>query len=100
MFNFNNELKCAYCGVAEEIMTVDHIHPTSKGGSNHKSNRRISCKSCNSMKHNKSTDEFRELLGLKAMGLHEIIGLPTYKRLKDFGVDMPEIPHIKFHFEY
>jgi len=43
--------KCIQCGTKEDI-TVDHIIPLSKGGSNHISNLQPLCRSCNSKKYN------------------------------------------------
>ena len=41
--------KCAYCGSEEEI-TLDHIVPQTKGGSNHTTNLLACCKKCNGYK--------------------------------------------------
>jgi len=38
--------QCAYCGSEEEI-TLDHIVPQTKGGSNHTTNLLACCKKCN-----------------------------------------------------
>lgn len=40
---------CTYCGAIgpETELEVDHIHPVSKGGSNHISNLTTACKPCN-----------------------------------------------------
>lgn len=45
--------KCAECGIIESVevkMTVDHIHPVSKGGKNNKENIQPLCWPCNSKK--------------------------------------------------
>ena len=41
--------QCAYCG-SEEDLTLDHITPRSKGGSNRATNVLCACKQCNNSK--------------------------------------------------
>ena len=43
------DYKCAYCGKTKKL-TIDHIKPLSKGGSDGKDNIQPLCKSCNSRK--------------------------------------------------
>lgn len=49
--------RCVVCGSCENI-TIDHIVPLSKGGTNETDNLQPLCKSCNSAKGNKSMKEF------------------------------------------
>lgn len=44
--------RCAYCGQKRKLktMTVDHIIPLSKGGTDEESNLRCACKMCNYFK--------------------------------------------------
>lgn len=49
---------CAYCGVKDVPLEIDHIHPRSKGGSNRVSNLTIACHKCNQAKSNKNIEDF------------------------------------------
>ena len=63
---------CVYCGcrLDVETATADHIIPLSRGGANDISNIALSCRSCNSKKHDKTVAEFIGGLDLvKAGGL-------------------------------
>ena len=54
-------LCCAYCGEAVEdgaVLTLDHIKPQSKGGSNHEKNLVTACKRCNSARGNRPLRTF------------------------------------------
>ena len=49
--------ECVRCGVGwnedEDNLTMDHIVPVSMGGSGHKGNMQVMCKSCNQKKGNR-----------------------------------------------
>ena len=49
---------CAYCGVKNVPLEVEHIVPKSKGGSNRVSNLTIACVPCNQAKSNQSIEDF------------------------------------------
>lgn len=51
---------CAYCGQHRNIkyMTVDHIIPLSKGGTDEIDNLQCTCKLCNRLKDNMLPSEF------------------------------------------
>jgi 5-methylcytosine-specific restriction endonuclease McrA len=41
---------CAYCGVCDVPLQVEHIHPKARGGSNRFSNLTLACEDCNQRK--------------------------------------------------
>lgn len=47
--------RCRYCGreLQPEEMTIDHIHPKSKGGKDHPKNLTAACNQCNGRKGDK-----------------------------------------------
>ncbi len=51
---------CAYCGRSRNIkyMTVDHIIPLSKGGTDDLDNLQCTCKACNRLKDDMLPSEF------------------------------------------
>lgn len=63
-------MRCCYCrcpvtldGSNDQMSaTVDHVVPRSRGGSNHKTNKRIACKRCNNEKGDMLPAEYREFL--------------------------------------
>ncbi|MBW4504018.1 MAG: HNH endonuclease [Scytonema hyalinum WJT4-NPBG1] len=54
--------KCAYCGVTDIRLEIDHIVPRSKGASNRASNLTLACHPCNQRKGNQ---DIRDFLGKK-----------------------------------
>lgn len=50
--------KCAYCGLENTRLEIDHIIPRSRGGSNRVSNLTIACKACNIKKANTTIEDF------------------------------------------
>ena len=55
--------RCAYCGNKEKRLTIDHITPLAKGGSNSIRNIQFLCKSCNSKKQDRDPITFAQSLG-------------------------------------
>jgi 5-methylcytosine-specific restriction endonuclease McrA len=49
---------CAYCGVQNVPLEIEHIAPRSKGGSNRVSNLTLACVPCNQKKGNQAIDDF------------------------------------------
>ena len=49
------DFSCEYCGVKEQdsgdLLTIDHYHPTSKGGGDQLENLIYTCSRCNLYKH-------------------------------------------------
>jgi len=59
-------LSCAYCGESVESgikLTLDHIIPYSKQGSNHESNLITACSTCNSARGNRPINDFIAVVG-------------------------------------
>jgi 5-methylcytosine-specific restriction endonuclease McrA len=50
--------KCAYCGVTDTKLEIEHIIAKSKGGSNRVFNLTLSCTKCNQRKGNKPIEQF------------------------------------------
>lgn len=80
--------KCAYCGIDNVRLTIDHIVPKARGGKSTFENCVASCKPCNSRKGHKSCREARMFpkarahqptvmeflqLKMKAQGINKII---------------------------
>ena len=51
----------------KDTWTIDHIIPSSRGGTDHIDNLQLLCGACNSVKSNGSNEEF--LVKLRGMGL-------------------------------
>jgi hypothetical protein len=68
-----DDLACTYCGKGVEqgaTLSLDHIRPHSKGGSNHESNLVTCCTLCNSSRGNRSLTVF-------AAAVDSYIGVPV-----------------------
>jgi hypothetical protein len=50
--------RCAYCGVSNHALEVEHIVPRSRGGSDRVSNLALACHACNQAKGNLTAAEF------------------------------------------
>jgi 5-methylcytosine-specific restriction endonuclease McrA len=50
--------QCAYCGVKDVPLEIEHIQPKSKGGSDRISNLCLACHKCNQNKGNKDIKDF------------------------------------------
>jgi 5-methylcytosine-specific restriction endonuclease McrA len=50
--------KCAYCGVENTRLEIEHILASSKGGTNRVSNLTLACHDCNQKKGNDPIEKF------------------------------------------
>ena len=60
--------KCIYCktiGTQKNYLTVDHIFPLSKGGTNRQKNIACSCRECNQKKKNMLLTDFIKKYGIE-----------------------------------
>lgn len=53
---------CTYCGAKPVDLHCDHVVPVSRGGANTDDNLTTACRPCNSSKHAKTPEEWREWL--------------------------------------
>jgi 5-methylcytosine-specific restriction endonuclease McrA len=51
--------QCHYCGYEDEVMTVDHLLPRSRGGDNSLENLIPACRKCNYARGNKMDGFFK-----------------------------------------
>lgn len=61
---------CAYCGITNVALQIEHIHPQARGGSNRASNLTLACRRCNEQKAAQPPEQF---LHDKPEVLHRIL---------------------------
>ncbi len=71
--------QCAYCGIKDVPLQVEHIHPRARGGSNSITNLCLSCEKCNLKK---GTQDIRDFLQKDQVRLDAILK-QTKKPLAD-----------------
>lgn len=54
-----DNFRCVYCGATEKL-SLDHVHPVSRGGDNSIDNLVTACRSCNSSKGAKDKEEWQK----------------------------------------
>jgi hypothetical protein len=83
-------LACVWCGSTIEDgnpLTLDHLVPQSKGGSNHERNLVTSCRRCNSSRGNRSAKAFAVAVasylnhGVKPSVILDFIKVTTSRKL-------------------
>jgi 5-methylcytosine-specific restriction endonuclease McrA len=74
--------KCAYCGVTNTPLQIEHIHPKAKGGSDRISNLCLACENCNTRK---GTQDIEQFLSKKPDVLKKILS-QAKRPLKDATV--------------
>lgn len=85
--------RCAYCKKGNIPLEIEHIVPSSRGGSNRVSNLTLACSKCNQRKGTKTATEFghKELqkqaqVSLKDASAMNASRLKLLERLKGYGV--------------
>ena len=93
--------KCAYCGIQNVPLEIEHIVPKSKNGSNSVTNLTIACRNCNQQKGNQDIRDFlsekRDILNkilkqcrqpLRDAAVVNSTRWKLYNSLKEFGLEM------------
>lgn len=91
--------QCAYCGLKDVPLQVEHIHPRANGGTNRISNLALACEPCNRAKGTqdiqvflaKKPDVLRRILAQARAPLKDAAAINTtrwalYERLKNVGI--------------
>ena len=91
--------KCAYCGVKNVPLQIEHIHPKSLGGSDRIGNLAIACDSCNKGKGSTAPDDIEDnklrkavkkaqdgKVSMKDMSVVNTTRWKVYDTLKSFGL--------------
>lgn len=86
---------CAYCGIKNTPLEVEHIVPKSRGGSNRVSNLTLACRDCNQAKGNQTAEEYgfadiqkHAKKPLKHATTINITRWALFDRLKSFGLPL------------
>lgn len=81
--------QCAYCG-SDKNLTLDHITPTSKGGSNRVTNVLCACKDCNKSKgHTAWYDWYMKQSFFTTERLSDIIEWQEQRVANDYSIYYP-----------
>lgn len=88
---------CAYCGCLSADLTVDHMQPKRRGGTQEIGNLILACRSCNSSKKNRTVEEYREWLAWQTRGGE--FNPRQREWLQSAGIELPALPGVLFWFE-
>jgi len=75
--------RCMYCGTSEGRMTVDHVMPRLRGGSDTWENLVCACHRCNNRKGNRTPDEARMPLRGRAIRPNHITFIQRFIGISD-----------------
>ena len=91
---------CMYCGATMEdgtVLTLDHVKPHVKGGSNSERNLVTACRKCNSSRGDRPVEEFAKDVanyvnhGVTAESILASIRSNTRKSIKEFKIQAKEM---------
>jgi len=100
-----DKFTCVYCGISgqDAELQCDHIHPISKGGSNHVSNLRTSCRKCNQAKGDKTDFKHSNMITSKQENTYYFryknTWYKTESNLKDKTFLVIVIDPLKYEYE-
>ena len=91
--------RCAYCGelIVYDNMQVEHVQPLSKNGTDIEENMLPSCNDCNTLKADRSLEEFRSMLENIVNDIFK--NKFEYVVAEKFGLIKTISQPVKFYFE-
>lgn len=92
---------CHYCGCEKPLQkyAIDHFLSQNNGGSDDLYNLRLACQACNSSKNKYTIEQFRWARRISKSKYNGIINPRQARELLELGIDLPDIPEHKFHYE-
>jgi len=96
------ETQCVYCGepLTLETLTMDHVIPLSRGGTNFERNKAPACWPCNFAKAQLTADEYLRMrdrpeeMEAYKRALHDEMSQRGWERNRELHRQLPKVPPI------